>query len=192
MNRRYETDGAQGGAAVDFFQKEQERVCLMRREMDNASRAHKDLLRKQNALQKHIDEMENDEGIIAKLNALKTQFKELISIEKDMKKKMSVLWIKILRELHTAMGETEKVAEKFQQKKGELPRKAHRSAPDDKVEELFIRNQMKMVRKLNIMATDELATLDEIGKKNAIALVQIKRLKRRATATVEGPDCRTM
>lgn len=178
------TDGARGGAAVDHRLKrsDQERICSLRREMDNASRAHKDLLRKQNALQKEIDRTENSPGNIGKLNELKAQFDELVSIEKGRKRNMGELCVEILKELHMSMAETEKIAQKLNQ------RNTHRFTP---VENLA-GAKMGTIAKLNGMAVAELGILDEIAKKNALALSHIEMLKRSAIATVNDPECRTM
>lgn len=185
-------DGSDGGQdGTDAVTKDSvARIRDMRHELDDAIRSHQGLKRKQEAMQKEIDGLEaNDEGIIVKLGALKTQFEELNSVTADLKKNFGGLCVKILQELHISMGEVGQVEQSIRQKRNKPPGENCRALPIDIVNRIYMQKKMEEISKLNVMACEELSKLGKIAKKNAVALTQIEMMKRCVNSSVQDPEC---
>lgn len=184
------TDGTPQGDTVaeePVEQDQEERICSLRRELDKAARVRKDLQRKQDTLQTQLDAIApNGEGAVEKLNALKVQIEEIVSMQFGMKKKTIVLCLKITQEMQCNTAKVYEIAQNFQRNWIQGQGVSNQVVLDENFDQLRFMQNLEVVEKLSKMALDELCILEEIEEKN------MAMLTRCATTTAPESDCRTM
>lgn len=136
-------------ARLQVEQSEPESIRCMRREVENASNAHKDLLSKQNALDTKLDEMakhEIDEGVIGELAEIEFQFQEFVSMRKRM--------VEDLRDMDDKIGRLR------QRKKNKLHQRAVEELLDMTNEESYI---LKDIEKNNVMTLSKIEMCKQVA-----------------------------